>query len=320
MRISIFGLGYVGAVCAGCLSARGHDVIGVDISANKIDLINNGKSPIVEPGLEELLQQGLRQGRLRGTTDVAAAGDAAELARRLELDVLASPGPRRGSRWWLRHLQHTHSAVGVLQLLRLGLPRAVVDVIVVDSVAALTPRAEIEGEMGDHHMALQARLMSQALRKLTAIISKSNTIVIFINQTRQKIGVFFGNPETTTGGTALKFYSSVRLNLRRAAQIKQGEEIIGSRIRAKIVKNKVAAPFKVCEFDIYYNEGISYYADLVQTGVKTEVLKKAGSWFQYENTKLGQGIEGARTFLKENPKIAKEIRSEIFKKNKKEDS
>lgn len=182
-----------------------------------------------------------------------------------------------------------------------------VDVIVVDSVAALTPRAEIEGEMGDSHMGLQARLMSQALRKLTAIVAKSNVVVIFINQIRMKIGVMFGNPETTTGGNALKFYSSVRIEVRRAAQIKQGEQIIGNRVKAKVVKNKVAPPFQVAEFDIMYNEGISREGDLVDTGAKYEVLKKSGSWYQFEEEKIGQGREAAKKYLKKNPKIANQI-------------
>ncbi|MCH7604549.1 recombinase RecA [Patescibacteria group bacterium] len=191
-----------------------------------------------------------------------------------------------------------------------------VDVIVIDSVAALVPKAEVAGEIGEFQIGLQARLMSSALRKLSSIVGKSKTSIIFLNQIRMKIGVMFGNPETTPGGLALKFYASVRIELRRAAQIKHGDDIIGSRIRAKIVKNKVAAPFKVCEFDIYYNEGISYFVDLVQAGVKNEVLKKSGSWIQFENTKLGQGTEGAKIFLKENPKIAKEIRKKLFEKAK----
>ncbi len=188
-----------------------------------------------------------------------------------------------------------------------------VDVIVVDSVAALVPKSEIAGEMGEFQIGLQARLMSQALRKLSGIISRTKTAVIFLNQTRMKIGVRFGNPETTPGGLALKFYSSVRIDLRRIAQIKHGDEIIGSRIKAKIVKNKVAAPFKTTEFDIYYNEGISKSADIVNTGLKYGVIKKLGSWLQYENTKLGQGMEAAKTFLKENPAIVKKITEEIIK-------
>jgi len=189
-----------------------------------------------------------------------------------------------------------------------------VDVIAVDSVAALVPRAEIEGEMGEFQIGLQARLMSQALRKLSGIVSKTKTSVIFLNQTRMKIGIRFGDPTTTPGGLALKFYSSVRIRLARIAKIKHGDEIIGSRIKAKIVKNKVAAPFKTTEFDIYYNEGISYLADVINTGVKQGIIKKAGSWFQYENTKLGQGIEASKKFLKENPKIAKEIKKKLLTK------
>lgn len=188
-----------------------------------------------------------------------------------------------------------------------------VDVIVVDSVAALVPRKEIEGEMGDSHMGLQARLMSQALRKLTGIVSKTKTVVIFINQTRMKIGVMFGNPETTTGGTALKFYSSLRVEVRRAAQIKQAEQIIGNRVKCKIVKNKVAAPFKTCEFDIMYNEGISLAGDLLDLGVNLEVIKKAGNSYSFGEIKLGVGRENARKFLKADPKLIKELRKEIIK-------
>ena len=186
-----------------------------------------------------------------------------------------------------------------------------VDVIVIDSVAALVPRAEIAGEMGAFQIGLQARLMSQALRKLSGIISKTKTIVIFLNQTRMKIGVMFGNPETTPGGLALKFYASVRINLRRIAKIKHGDDIIGNRVKAKIVKNKVAAPFKIAEFDIYYNEGISYLADILNTGVKYGLIKKSGAWLRYEDIKLGCGIEAGKKFLKENPKIVKKIKKAI---------
>ena len=186
-----------------------------------------------------------------------------------------------------------------------------VSVIVIDSVAALTPRAEIEGEMDQQHMGLQARLMSHALRKITAIVAKSNTTIIFINQLRQKIGIMFGNPETTPGGLALKFYSSVRIEVRKAAQIQAGEKIVGNRVKVKIVKNKVAPPFRTCEFDILYNEGISRYADVVNAGVRYNVVSKAGSWFNYGEQKLGQGIDGSRQFLKDNPKIEKEIVSKI---------
>jgi recombination protein RecA len=190
-----------------------------------------------------------------------------------------------------------------------------VDIIVIDSVAALAPKAEIAGEMGEFQIGLQARLMSQALRKLSGIISKTKTAVIFLNQTRMKIGVMWGSPITTPGGLALKFYSSVRIELKRIAQIKHGEEITGSRIKAKIVKNKVAAPFKTTEFDIYYNEGISQWADVINTGLRLGVIKKSGSWFQYENTKLGQGLEASKTFLRDNPEVAKKIKEEILKQS-----
>ena len=189
-----------------------------------------------------------------------------------------------------------------------------VDVIVVDSVAALTPKAEIEGEMGDTHMGLQARLMSQALRKLAGIVSKSNTTVVFINQIRHKIGVMFGNPETTPGGNALKFYASVRVEIRRAAQIKQGEQIIGNRVKVKIVKNKVAPPFRACEFDIMYNEGISIAGDMIDMGLKFGIIAKNGNTYQFGEERLGVGRETARLFLKANPKILATIRKEIIKK------
>ncbi len=189
-----------------------------------------------------------------------------------------------------------------------------VDVIVVDSVAALAPKAEIAGEVGDFQIGLQARLMSSALRKLSSIIFKTKTSVIFLNQTRMKIGQIYGNPETTSGGLALKFYASVRIDLRRIAQIKQGDEIIGNRVRAKIVKNKVAAPFKVTEFDIFYNEGISYEGDLLNIAIKKGIITKSGAWYNYGEVKLGQGSEGARKFLKENPDSLKEIRKKISEK------
>ena len=187
-----------------------------------------------------------------------------------------------------------------------------VDVVVVDSVAALVPRAEIEGDMGDSHMGLQARLMSQALRKLTAAISKSKTVLIFINQTRMKIGVFFGNPETTTGGMALKFYSSVRIEVRRAAQIKQGDKNIGNRVKVKIVKNKVAPPFQTCEFDIMYNEGISISGDVIDIGVEKGVVKKSGNSYMFGEEKLGVGRENAKRYLRENPNLIKGIKKQVW--------
>ena len=193
-----------------------------------------------------------------------------------------------------------------------------VDLIVIDSVAALTPRAEIEGEMGDSHVGLQARLMSQALRKLTANIKKSNTMVIFINQIRMKIGVMFGSPETTTGGNALKFYSSVRLDIRRIGAIKKGDEIVGNQTRVKVVKNKVSPPFRIAEFEILYGHGISTEGEIIDMGVENNLIEKSGSWYSYDGDRIGQGKENVREFLADNPKIAKalakKIRQEIIKK------
>jgi recombination protein RecA len=186
-----------------------------------------------------------------------------------------------------------------------------VDIVVVDSVAALTPKAEIEGEMGDSHMGLQARLMSQALRKLTANIKRTNTLVIFINQIRMKIGVMFGNPETTTGGNALKFYASVRLDIRRTGAIKKGDEVIGSETRVKVVKNKVAPPFKQAEFDILYGEGISREGEIIEMGSNLKLVEKAGAWYSYKGEKIGQGKDNAREYLKEHPEVANEIDAKI---------
>ena len=192
-----------------------------------------------------------------------------------------------------------------------------VDIVVIDSVAALTPKAELEGEMGESKMGLQARLMSQALRKLTAAISKTNTTCIFINQLRDKIGVMFGNPETTTGGNALKFYASVRLDIRKASAIKDGEDIIGSLTRVKVVKNKVAPPFKKAEFDIMFGEGISRVGEIVDLGVEHNIVKKSGSWYSYEETKLAQGREAAKECLRDNPELAEEIEKKIAEELKK---
>ena len=186
-----------------------------------------------------------------------------------------------------------------------------IDVVVVDSVAALTPKAEIEGEMGDHHVGLQARLMSQALRKLTANIKRSNTLVIFINQIRIKIGVMFGNPETTTGGNALKFYASLRLDIRRTGSIKRGDEVIGNETRVKVVKNKVAPPFKQAHFDILYNEGVSLESELIELGVEHNFIEKTGAWYSYKGDRLGQGKDNVRQFLKENTDLAQQLESEI---------
>jgi recombination protein RecA len=186
-----------------------------------------------------------------------------------------------------------------------------IDIIVIDSVAALTPRAEIEGEMGDSKLGLQARLMSQALRKLTANISKTNTCCIFINQLREKIGIMFGNPETTTGGNALKFYATVRVDIRKISQIKEGEDVLGSRTRVKIVKNKLAPPFRKAEFDIMYGEGISRLGEIIDLGVDNEIVKKSGSWFSYGETKLGQGRDAVKALLADNPELAEELESKI---------
>jgi recombination protein RecA len=186
-----------------------------------------------------------------------------------------------------------------------------VDVVVVDSVAALTPRAEIEGDMGDSHMGLQARLMSQALRKLTGNIKKTNTLVIFINQIRMKIGVMFGNPETTTGGNALKFYSSVRLDIRRIGAIKKGDEVVGAETRVKVVKNKVAPPFRQAEFDVMYGEGISLEGEIIEQGVKLKLIEKAGAWYSHNGEKIGQGKDNVREYLKQNPDISKSLEDQI---------
>jgi len=186
-----------------------------------------------------------------------------------------------------------------------------IDIVVIDSVAALTPKSEIEGEMGDSKMGLHARLMSQALRKLTATISKTNCTVFFINQLREKIGVMFGNPETTTGGNALKFYASIRLDIRRSSQIKDGENVIGNRTKVKVVKNKVAPPFKVAEFDIMYGEGVSKTGEILDLAVEFEIIKKSGSWFSYSDTKLGQGRDAVKSLIKDNPELADELEQKI---------
>ena len=186
-----------------------------------------------------------------------------------------------------------------------------VDIVIVDSVAALVPKAEIDGDMGDTHVGLQARLMSQALRKLTAVISKSNCIVIFINQLREKVGVMFGNPETTTGGRALKFYSSIRLDVRKVETLKQGGEMVGNHTRIKVVKNKVAPPFKQAEFDIMFGEGISKEGDILDLAVEHQIINKSGAWFSYEGSKIGQGRENAKNYLRQNPEVCKEVEHKV---------
>jgi recombination protein RecA len=198
-----------------------------------------------------------------------------------------------------------------LEIAELLIRSNAVDVVVIDSVAALVPRAEIEGEMGDSHMGLQARLMSQALRKLTGAVARSRTCVIFTNQIREKIGVMFGNPETTTGGRALKFYASVRLDIRRVGAIKEGQDMVGNRTRVKVVKNKVAPPFKQAEFDVMYNEGISHTGLLVDLGVENDIVQKSGAWFSYGDSRLGQGRENAKVFLKEHPEVCAEVEAKV---------
>jgi recombination protein RecA len=207
-----------------------------------------------------------------------------------------------------------NSGEEALEIAEMLVRSASVDVVVIDSVAALIPKAEIEGAMGDQHVALQARLMSQALRKLTACISKTHTVVIFINQIRMKIGVMFGNPETTPGGRALKFYASVRLDVRRIASVKEGENIMGNRVRCKVVKNKVAAPFREAEFDIMFDSGISHEGDLLDLAIKDEIVRKSGAWFGYKDIRLGQGRENVKTFMKDNPDLREEIRTAVLTK------
>jgi len=246
-----------------------------------------------------ILSEAQRRGGVGAFVDAEHALDP-DYAKRIGVDIenLLISQPESGEQ--------------ALQIVETLVRSGTVDIIVIDSVAALTPKAEIAGEMGDMHLGLQARLLSQACRKLSGVVSKTNTAVVFINQTRMKIASY-GNPETTPGGLALKFYSSVRIRLSRIAQIKYKDEIIGSRIKAKIVKNKVAAPFKIAEFDIYYNEGISKAGDIIRTGIECKVIKRAGSWFQYNDQKLGQGMEASKKFLKENPKVAKQIKKETIK-------
>lgn len=239
-----------------------------------------------------------RQGGVAAFIDAEHALDI-EYARKLGVDVenLLVSQPDTGEQ--------------ALEIAEVLIRSGAVDVLVIDSVAALVPRAEIEGEMGDSHVGLQARLMSQALRKLTGAVNRSRTAVIFTNQIREKIGVMFGNPETTTGGRALKFYASLRMDIRRIGAIKDGQDQVGNRTRVKVVKNKVAPPFKQAEFDIMFNEGISHTGLLIDLGVETEVVDKSGAWFSYGDTRLGQGRENAKAFLKEHPEIANEIEAKV---------
>ena len=245
-----------------------------------------------------VIAEAQRLGGLAAFVDAEHALDA-EYAKKLGVDVdnLLVSQPDSGEQ--------------ALEIAEVLVRSGAIDVIVIDSVAALVPRAELEGEMGDSHVGLHARLMSQALRKLTAIVSKSKTSLIFINQIREKIGVMFGNPETTTGGRALKFYSSVRLDIRRTSQIKEGEEVIGSRVKVKVVKNKVAAPFRQAEFDVGYGQGISKTGELLDIGIENKIIEKSGSWFSYGDMRLGQGRENSKQFLAENPDLMAEVETKV---------
>jgi len=249
----------------------------------------------------QVIAEAQRQGGMAAFVDAEHALDPA-YAKRLGVDVdnLLVSQPDYGEQ--------------ALEIAEALVRSGAIDVLVVDSVAALVPKAELDGEMGDSHVGLQARLMSQALRKLTGIVSKSRTCLIFINQIREKIGVMFGNPETTTGGRALKFYSTVRIDIRRIAAIKEGEVVVGSRTRVKVVKNKVAAPFREAEFDLMYGEGISREGDLLDLAVTHEIVEKSGSWFSYKSERIGQGRENARQFLKDNRDIYRKIEDEVRKK------
>jgi recombination protein RecA len=245
--------------------------------------------------------QAQKRGGIAAFIDAEHALDA-EYARKLGVDIdnLLVSQPDNGEQ--------------ALEIAEMLVRSNAVDVVVIDSVAALVPKAELEGEMGDSHVGLQARLMSQALRKLTAIVSKSRTCLVFINQIREKIGVMFGNPETTTGGRALKFYSSVRIDIRRIASLKDGEEVTGSRAKVKVVKNKVAAPFRQAEFDIDYGEGISKTGELVDLGVDHKLVVKSGAWYSYGDLRLGQGRDNAKQFLRDNPDLAEEIEAKLREK------
>jgi recombination protein RecA len=248
----------------------------------------------------QIIAQAQKAGGLAGFIDAEHALDA-DYAKKLGVDTdnLLVSQPDNGEQ--------------ALEIAEMLIRSGAIDVIVVDSVAALVPKAEIEGEMGEAQMGLQARLMSQALRKLTAIVSKSRTSLIFINQIREKIGVMFGNPETTTGGRALKFYSSIRIDIRRVASLKDGDVVVGSRTKVKIVKNKVASPFRQAEFDINYGEGISRAGELIDLGLESKIIEKSGAWLSYGELRIGQGRENAKQFLKENPELAAEIEAKVRK-------
>jgi recombination protein RecA len=248
--------------------------------------------------IRHIIAEAQRVGGLAAFIDAEHALDA-EYAKKLGVDIdnLLVSQPDSGEQ--------------ALEIAEVLVRSGAIDIIVIDSVAALVPRAELDGEMGDSHVGLQARLMSQALRKLTGIVSKSKTCLVFINQIREKIGVMFGNPETTTGGRALKFYSSVRIDIRRTNQIKEGEEVVGSRVKVKVVKNKCAAPFRQAEFDVGYGEGISKTGELIDIGIEHKIIEKSGSWFSYGDVRLGQGRENAKMFIKENGDLFAEIEGKV---------
>jgi len=284
----------VDAISTGCLSVDLAFGVGGVPKGRIIEIYgpeSSGKTTLAQ----HIIAEAQKAGGLAAFVDAEHALDP-EYARKIgvNIDEMLISQPDTGEQ--------------ALEIVETLVRSSAVDVIVVDSVAALTPKAEIEGDMGQSHMGLQARLMSQALRKLTAIVSKSGTTVIFINQIRMKIGVMFGNPETTTGGNALKFYSSIRVEVRRAAQIKQGEKIIGNRVRLKVVKNKVAPPFRTCEFDIMYNEGISVAGDLLDVGSQFGSIQKTGNTYRFGEEKLGVGRENARMFMRDNKKLIADIR------------
>ncbi|HVT42975.1 MAG TPA: recombinase RecA [Thermoanaerobaculia bacterium] len=247
-----------------------------------------------------VIAEAQRTGGLAAFIDAEHALDA-DYAKRLGVDIdnLLVSQPDSGEQ--------------ALEIAEMLVRSGAIDVIVIDSVAALVPRAELEGEMGDSHVGLHARLMSQALRKLTAIVSKSKTCLVFINQIREKIGVMFGSPETTTGGRALKFYASIRLDIRRTSQIKDGDEVVGSRVKVKVVKNKCAAPFRQAEFDIGYGEGVSKEGEMIDLGLESRIIEKSGSWFSYGDMRLGQGRENSKLFIRENPELSSEIEGRVRK-------
>jgi recombination protein RecA len=291
------------------------DVQGISTGALSLDLALGGKG-LPRGRVVELFGPESSGKTTLALHTAAAAQQAGGVAAVIDAEHALNPTWARKCGINLEHLlvSQPDSGEQALDIVEMLVRSGSVDVIIVDSVAALIPRAEIEGAMGDSHVAIQARLMSQALRKLTAAIGKMHTIVIFINQIRMKIGVMFGNPETTPGGRALKFYSSVRLDIRRISSIKEGEVVVGNRVRVKVVKNKVAAPFRQTEFDIMFDEGISAEGDLIDLAITDDIVNKTGAWFSYKDTRLGQGRENAKQFLRDNADLAEEIRAAVIAK------